>query len=91
VNNAAVSIYGPVLDQPLADQRRLFETNYWGMVNGSLVACAHLRQNGGALINIGSVLSDVAIPIQGHPLITGSLRWAWFRRFRSLACGRWKL
>ena len=65
VNNAGVSIYGPVLDQTLPDQRRLFDTNYWGVVHGSIVACAHLRKRGGALINIGSVLSDVAIPIQG--------------------------
>ena len=65
VNNAGVSIYGPVLDQTLPDQRRLFDTNYWGVVHGSIVACKHLRQRGGALINIGSVLSDVAIPIQG--------------------------
>jgi NAD(P)-dependent dehydrogenase (short-subunit alcohol dehydrogenase family) len=65
VNNAGVSIYGPVLDQSLEDQRRLFETNYWGSVHGSIVACAHLKQRGGALINVGSVLSDVAIPIQG--------------------------
>ena len=66
VNNAGVSIYGHVLDQSLEDQRQLFETNYWGVVHGSMVACAHLRERGGgALINIGSVLSDVAIPIQG--------------------------
>lgn len=65
VNNAGVSIYGPVLDQSLRDQRRLFDTNYWGVVHGSMVACNHLRSRGGALINIGSVLSDVAIPIQG--------------------------
>jgi short-subunit dehydrogenase len=65
VNNAGVSIYGPILDQSLADQRQLFETNYWGTVHGSMVACEHLRQRGGALINVGSVLSDVAIPIQG--------------------------
>lgn len=65
VNNAGVSIYGPVLDQSLRDQRRLFDTNYWGVVHGSVVACNHLRLRGGALINIGSVLSDVAIPIQG--------------------------
>ena len=65
VNNAGVSIYGPVLDQSLRDQRRLFDTNYWGVVYGSIVACKHLRSRGGALINIGSVLSDVAIPIQG--------------------------
>ena len=65
VNNAGVSIYGPVLDQSLDDQRRLFETNYWGVVHGSMVACQHLRTRGGALINIGSVLSDRAIPVQG--------------------------
>ena len=50
VNNAGVSIYGTVLDQSLEDQRRLFETNYWGTVHGSMVACAHLRSRGGALI-----------------------------------------
>ncbi len=65
VNNAGVSIYGRMLDQSLEDQRRLFDTNYWGVVHGSIVACAHLRNNGGALINVGSVLADVAIPLQG--------------------------
>jgi NAD(P)-dependent dehydrogenase (short-subunit alcohol dehydrogenase family) len=65
VNNAGVSIYGPVLDQALEDHRRLFDTNYWGVVHGSTVACAHLKTRGGVLINVGSVLSDVAIPIQG--------------------------
>lgn len=65
VNGAAVSIYGKVLEVPLEEQRRLFDTNYWGVVNGSRVAARHLREAGGALINIGSVLSDRAIPIQG--------------------------
>ncbi len=48
-----------------ADFRRLFDTNFWGVVNGSLVALPHLKANGGALINLGSVASDVAFPIQG--------------------------
>jgi short-subunit dehydrogenase len=66
VNNAGISIYGQVLDQSLEDQRRLFDTNYWGVVHGSMIACGHLRtRGGGALINVGSVLSDRAIPIQG--------------------------
>ncbi|HEU4507571.1 MAG TPA: SDR family oxidoreductase [Pyrinomonadaceae bacterium] len=65
INNAGVSIYGHMLDQSLEDHRRLFDTNYWGVVHGSMIACAHLRERGGALINVGSVLSDVAIPIQG--------------------------
>jgi short-subunit dehydrogenase len=65
VNNAGVSIYGRVLDVSMEDHRHLFETNYWGLVYGSQIAAEHLRQKGGALINIGSSLSDRAIPIQG--------------------------
>lgn len=65
VNNAGVSIYGELVSTPLEDHRRLFETNYWGVVHGSLVAVQHLEERGGALINLGSVLSDRAIPLQG--------------------------
>lgn len=49
----------------LADHRPLFETNYWGVVHGSLVAVAHLKSHGGVLINVGSSLSDRATPLQG--------------------------
>ena len=65
VNNAGVSVYGKLEQVPDRDSRRLFETNFWGVVNGSLIAVEHLKNKGGALINIGSVLSDRAIPIQG--------------------------
>ncbi|HET8728579.1 MAG TPA: SDR family oxidoreductase [Alphaproteobacteria bacterium] len=65
VNNAGVSIYGRIAEVPIEDQRRLFETNYWGVVIGSRIAVEHLRRRGGALINIGSVLSDQAFPLQG--------------------------
>ncbi|WP_374513822.1 SDR family oxidoreductase [Brevundimonas sp.] len=67
VNNAGVSIFGPIRETTLEDQRRLFETNYWGVVNGSLVAVEHLRErpDGGAIINVGSILSDAPVPIQG--------------------------
>lgn len=66
VNNAGVTVYGLIEDVPTEDARRLFETNYWGVVNGSLVALPHLRSGGGALINIGSILSDTGYPLQGH-------------------------
>jgi short-subunit dehydrogenase len=67
VNNAGVSIFGATTKTPIEDQRRLFETNYWGLVNGSLIAVEHLktRPGGGAVINLGSVLGDMAIPLQG--------------------------
>lgn len=65
VNNAGISIYGKMEDVPLDDFRQLFETNFWGVVNGSLVAARNLKLYGGSIINIGSTLSDVSIPLQG--------------------------
>jgi short-subunit dehydrogenase len=65
VNNAGGSIYGRIMDVPTEDLRRLFETNVWGVVNGSKIAVEHLRERGGALINVGSEVSDAVVPIQG--------------------------
>jgi hypothetical protein len=65
VNNAGVSIYGKIVDTPVEDMRQLFETDFWGVVHGSLAAVQYLRQRGGALINVGSTVSDRAIPLQG--------------------------
>ena len=66
VNNAGVSIYGRIEEVTIEDAERLFRTNYWGVVNGTLIALPHLKRDGGTLINIGSVLSDTVIPLQGH-------------------------
>jgi short-subunit dehydrogenase len=66
INNAGVSIYGEISEVKIEDARRLFDTNYWGVVNGSLVAVEHLETFGGTLINVGSVLSETAYPLQGH-------------------------
>jgi len=65
VNNAGVSIYGPITRTSVEDMRRLYDTNFWGVVYGSLAAVEHLRHRGGALINVGSTLSERAIPVQG--------------------------
>ena len=65
VNNAGVSIYGRLDEVSDADSRRLFETNFWGVVYGSLAALPHLRREGGALINVGSEVSDAVVPLQG--------------------------
>jgi len=65
VNDAGISIYGRLDEVPDEDSRRMFDTNFWGVVYGSLVALPHLRKQGGALINIGSEVSDAAIPLQG--------------------------
>ena len=64
VNNAGISIYGRLMDVPLADKRRLFDVNFWGVVHGCRAAIPHLAMRGGAIINIGSEVSDRAVPVQ---------------------------
>ena len=65
VNNAGLSIYGKLHEVDLVEARRLFDVNFWGVVHGCHAAVGALRERGGAIINIGSVLSDRVIPIQG--------------------------
>ena len=65
VNDAGVSIYGRLDQVSEEDSRRLFDTNFWGVVNGSLIALPHLKRQGGALINVGSEVSDAVVPLQG--------------------------
>ena len=65
VNNAAGSVYGGCLEVSIDDMKRVIETNFWGVVYGSRAACRHLQARGGALINVGSEVSDRAVPLQG--------------------------
>ena len=65
VNNAGVGIWGMIDEVSEADMRQLFETNFWGVVHGSQTAVKYLRDKGGAIINVGSLTSDRALPVQG--------------------------
>jgi short-subunit dehydrogenase len=65
VNNAGQGLWGRLEEVSDADHRQLFDINFWGVVYGSTTALRHLKQHGGALINLGSVASDFAFPIQG--------------------------
>lgn len=65
VNNAAVSIYGELTRVEMIEKRRLFDVNFWGTVNGCRSAVRHFRHRGGAIINLGSIASERAIPLQG--------------------------
>jgi short-subunit dehydrogenase len=66
VNNAGVSIFGRIEDVPIEDQQRVMQTNFWGVVYGSLEAVKRMKtRGGGALINVGSEVSDRAVPLQG--------------------------
>lgn len=65
VNNAGISVYGRLEDVPLEDKRRVFDVTFWGAVYGCEAAVPRMRTHGGAVINVGSELSDMAVPQQG--------------------------
>lgn len=64
INNAGVSIYGKLEQVPVEEMRQLFDVNFWGLVHGSLEAAKHLKGKGGAIINVGSILSEVTAILQ---------------------------
>jgi NAD(P)-dependent dehydrogenase (short-subunit alcohol dehydrogenase family)/quinol monooxygenase YgiN len=66
VNNAGIGLYGRLEETPVEDMRKQMDTNYWGLVYGSLEAVRLLRRHGGgAIINVGSEVSERGIPLQG--------------------------
>jgi short-subunit dehydrogenase len=75
VNDASVAIYGTTLQVSTEDMRRLFDVNFWGLVHGSRVAVEHLKERfadraatggyAGAIVNVGSTLSDRVVPLLG--------------------------
>jgi short-subunit dehydrogenase len=70
INNAATSVWGTLEEVSDEDSRQLFETNFWGTVYGSKIAAKHLRERGGAIINIGS--AESASPLPFHSMYAAS-------------------
>ncbi len=62
INNAGLGMYGGATEFREEDARRLFDINFWGAVNGCVVALPHLK-GGGALITVGSEVSDAYAPL----------------------------
>lgn len=65
VNDAGVAIYSKLVDTPMDEHERLFRTNYFGAVHGALTSIEHMRENGGALVTVGSIAGDIPSPIMG--------------------------
>ncbi len=65
VNNAGLGMWGRLDQTETAEARKLYDVNFWGVVHGSMAALPHLKKQGGALINVGSEVSDDYPPIQG--------------------------
>ena len=65
VNDAATAMYARLTEVSLDEHRRIFDVGYFGLVRASMVALETLKVRGGALINVGSILSERAVPLQG--------------------------
>lgn len=64
-NCAGVGAYARLEEMSDEDHQRIFKTNYFGVVYGSLEALKHLKEKGGTIINQGSIASDMPVPILG--------------------------
>ncbi len=65
VNNAGASTYATFKEQSLEDFRQVVEVIFMGQVHGAKAALPYLEQTEGALVCVGSALSDRGIPLQG--------------------------
>ncbi len=66
VNNAGYLLIGPMIDLPIDDLRREFETNVIGLVALTKAVAPHMiRQRSGLIVNMASVSGICATPFAG--------------------------
>ncbi len=67
VNNAGVSHCGSVEDTPVEVARRVFETNYFGLLNVTRAVLPIMRERGsGTIANVTSAAGKIGVPFQPH-------------------------
>jgi NAD(P)-dependent dehydrogenase (short-subunit alcohol dehydrogenase family) len=63
VNDAAVSVFAPLVEAPIEDVRRVLDVNVLGYVYGARAALREmLKQGRGVLVNVSSVVGEVPQP-----------------------------
>lgn len=66
VNNAGYGAHGAVEDVPIAEARRQFEVNLFGLARLTQLALPHMRARGaGSIINISSIAGKISMPTGG--------------------------
>jgi len=66
VNNAGFGVTGPVELLPIAEGRRIFETNFFGAVRMIQAVLPAMRERGsGTIVNVTSLAGRVAPPLDG--------------------------
>ncbi|WP_028240138.1 SDR family oxidoreductase [Stutzerimonas azotifigens] len=65
VNNAMVTLFGPIATLEAKDIGQVTNVTYMGVVHGTLAALRYMRQRDrGTIVQVGSALSYRAIPLQ---------------------------
>lgn len=62
INNAGLSRFGPVIEQPLAEFQEVLDTNLIGAVRVVQYSIPLMKERGGLVINVGSVTSQLTTP-----------------------------
>jgi len=63
VNNAGIAVTGPVEELPLAEFRRVMETNYFGSLRCVQAVVRGMRERrSGHIINVSSIQGRISIP-----------------------------
>jgi short-subunit dehydrogenase len=71
VNNAAVSVYARLEELQPDELDRVVRVNLLGQMYGSKVAVARMKSRGpGTIVNVGSALSERAVPLQSAYVAT---------------------
>ena len=66
VNNAGFGVTGPVERLPIAEGRRIFETNFFGAMRMIQAVLPSMRERGsGTIVNVTSLAGRVAPPLDG--------------------------
>ncbi len=65
INDAMVTVFGPVWAITAQEFRRVTEVTYLGFVHGTMAALRHMRpRNRGTVVQVGSALAYRGIPLQ---------------------------
>ncbi|HUI14335.1 MAG TPA: SDR family oxidoreductase [Xanthobacteraceae bacterium] len=65
INDAMVTVFGPVWQLTPDEFRRVTEVTYLGFVHGTMAALRHMRpRNRGTIVQVGSALAYRGIPLQ---------------------------
>ncbi|PIU17853.1 MAG: short-chain dehydrogenase/reductase [Elusimicrobia bacterium CG08_land_8_20_14_0_20_59_10] len=66
INNAGYGAHGAVEDVPIAEARRQFEVNVFGLARLTQLALPHMRAAGrGTIVNISSIAGKLTVPAGG--------------------------